>query len=94
MHVHPRAGVVLEREHLALVRLELRRAAGDAREPVGRHAGEQRKRAKALDIHDGFSIRTRPRAASEPDRYAPNVHALDLRRPLYGEDRERGDLRD
>ena len=53
----------------------------------------ERKLAKVFDIHVG-SLSDAFADGTGPDRYAPSVHALDVRLPLYGEDLERGDLRD
>ena len=71
-------------------------APGDTRETGGAHAGEERKRAEIVGVH---ARAISARAASRLGRaallvYPAAMRAIDVRLPLYGEDLERGDLRD
>ena len=82
-HEHACARVALEGKHLTAGGLQLGRAHSEPLKPDVRQARERRKAAQLLDIHVTCLY-----------QYACLVRAFDTRLPLYGEDRERGDLRD
>jgi hypothetical protein len=88
-HVHAGTRVVRQREDLPRRAGDLGRAGGDAREPLLADPVEGREPAKVLDVH-GRSIS----ASFEGAGTVARMRAPDVLLPLYGEDRERGDLRD
>ena len=88
-HVHPLPGIVREGEHLARLTGHLGRARRDPLEAGLADPLEGREAADLLDVHARF-ISASPAAIGT----VAHMDAPDLLLPLYGEDVERGDLRD
>ena len=82
-HEHAGTRVALEGEHLTAGGPQLGRTHREPLQPDVRQAGERRQAAQLVDIHGTCLY-----------QYPCLVRAFDTRLPLYGEDRERGDLRD